>query len=573
MFAEADRERSASSCWRPGSPRTSRRSTATTPRPQRAQPGAAAIAPVDAAVARSTTRTTRCSATRRWSRSRRHYLPAYLAQPRGLGRPRARALLAVAAACAGERAAPPAERYLKEWYGKRAAQGKALIGMLAWVEHPSATQLMLSIGSRFRTKSFQDEATRQAEALAERKGWTVAELADRTIPTAGFDDDGRARAVLRRAHVHRAAAARPHRRAAQPRGQDGQVRSRPPRQTDDADQAKDAKKALTAAKKELKARRRRCSSERLYEALCTERTGRRGLAALPSRHPVMRLLVQRLVWVATTDDADGDAAWSFRPLDDGTLTDVDDERGRPSRRDGARAARARHHPRPPSRSRRWQQHLADYEVAPAVPAARQGTCTLPDEGRRAGRRSTTSRGHLARGVRAARPRRAGSATPAGATEDGGWFHAYVKRFPTLGLVAEIEFTGNGLPEENRTVALLAARFERERPTGRARRRSRSATSRPCCCRSRWHDCARSPPRAPASTPTGRRRVLMMTVTHDVLRAPAEVVYAAELATPRASADRGPRPDGWRLSPRAVRTFVVGDDQARRHPQVLRRRRR
>jgi hypothetical protein len=36
---------------------------------------------------------------------------------------------------------------------------------------------------------------------------------------------------------------------------------------------------------------------------------------------------------------------------------------------------------------------------------------------------------------------------------------YEKRFPTLGLVVVIEFTGNPLPEENRTVALLNLRVE------------------------------------------------------------------------------------------------------------------
>ena len=46
----------------------------------------------------------------------------------------------------------------------------------------------------------------------------------------------------------------------------------------------------------------------------------------------------------------------------------------------------------------------------------------------------------------------------GAAEDGGWFHVYSKRFPTLGLQAVIEFTGNPLPEENRTVALLNLAF-------------------------------------------------------------------------------------------------------------------
>ncbi|MCG5434106.1 AAA family ATPase [Mycobacterium sp. MYCO198283] len=49
----------------------------------------------------------------------------------------------------------------------------------------------------------------------------------------------------------------------------------------------------------------------------------------------------------------------------------------------------------------------------------------------------------------------------------------------------------------------------------------------------------------------------MTAAAPALREPAEVRHADELAA-LAAADSGPRPDGWRLSPRAVRAFVVGD---------------
>src|SRR5262249_55629658 len=42
----------------------------------------------------------------------------------------------------------------------------------------------------------------------------------------------------------------------------------------------------------------------------------------------------------------------------------------------------------------------------------------------------------------------------------------------------------------------------------------------------------------------------------VLRPPAEVVFAGELQA-LAEADSGPRPPGWRLSPRAVRSFICG----------------
>lgn len=44
---------------------------------------------------------------------------------------------------------------------------------------------------------------------------------------------------------------------------------------------------------------------------------------------------------------------------------------------------------------------------------------------------------------------------------------------------------------------------------------------------------------------------------DILREPAELRYADELAR-LASDDPYPRPEGWRLSPHAVRTFVLGD---------------
>src|SRR5215472_5726100 len=43
-----------------------------------------------------------------------------------------------------------------------------------------------------------------------------------------------------------------------------------------------------------------------------------------------------------------------------------------------------------------------------------------------------------------------------------------------------------------------------------------------------------------------------------LRPPAELVYARELDALAAN-DQGPKPIGWKLSPRFVRTFIVGSD--------------
>jgi hypothetical protein len=384
-----------------------------------------------------------------------HYLPGFMRQPAGSAIA-SKGLLAVAAACAGERAAAPVARYLKEWYGMRAAQGKALIGMLAWIEHPSATQLMLSVGSRFRTKSFQDEATKQAEALAERKGWTIGELADRTIPTAGFDESG----TIELSYGDRTftAALLPDLTTELRSPEGKKVSSLPaPRQSDDEERAKESKKSYSLAKKELKAIVQ-LQTERLYEALCTERTWLfEDWQLYLNQHPVVRYLTQRLAWVATT----ADGATVVRPMDDGTLTDVDDEQV--TMPPDAVIAIAHDSLLDDSTVQAWQQHLDDYEVAPLFQQFGKGTFTLAAENADA-TDSTDFAGHLLEAF-ALRGRAGKLGYTRGAAQDAGWFYEYEKRFPTLGLTAVVEFTGNPLPEQNRTVALKALRFQRNVPGG------------------------------------------------------------------------------------------------------------
>ena len=47
----------------------------------------------------------------------------------------------------------------------------------------------------------------------------------------------------------------------------------------------------------------------------------------------------------------------------------------------------------------------------------------------------------------------------GQAQDGGWFFDYIKSFPGMGLKVVLNFSGNGLPEENRTVALKDLAFQ------------------------------------------------------------------------------------------------------------------
>ncbi|MFI5623525.1 DUF4132 domain-containing protein [Nocardioides sp. NPDC051685] len=382
-------------------------------------------------------------------------LPGFLKQPKGSAIA-SKGLLAVAAACAGGDVVPPTERYLREWFGQRAAQGKALIGMLAWIEDPAATQLMLSIGNRFRTKSFQEEATNQAHALAERRGWTVDELADRTIPSAGFDDDGR----LELSYGERVFTA-----ALQPdltivlNDPDGKrIKSLPAgRKTDDEDAVKAAKKAFTAAKKELKTVGS-LQQARLYEALCTERTWvAQDWQTYLAGHPVVRHAVARLVWLEVVGDGTGvDSFRPFRLLDDGSLTDAEGEEVTLAA--GSRVRIAHASLLTEDQVEAWREHLADYEITPLFDQLGRGVHTLTEEAAK-GRDMADFEGHMLEAY-ALRGLALKLGYVRGETEDAGWFYSYDKRYPTLDLVARIGFTGNFLPEENRQVALERITFHR-----------------------------------------------------------------------------------------------------------------
>ncbi|WP_207010213.1 DUF4132 domain-containing protein [Nocardioides aromaticivorans] len=370
----------------------------------------------------------------------------------------AKGVLAVVAACAGQPAVPVTERYLRDWYGQRAAQGRALIQMLAWIDDPSATQLVLAVGSRFRTKSFQEEATRQAAALAERKGWTMSELADRTVPTAGLDDAG----VLELSYGERAFTARllPDLTLDLVGPEGKPVKTLPaPRQTDDETLAKEARKTLAATKKELKSVAAG-QTERLYEALCTGRTWTTDVwSTYLHGHPVLGRLVSRLAWMATAPDG---TLTVFRPLDDGTLTDVDDEPVLLGPDDTV--AIAHDTAVAPEVAAAWLEHFADYEVAPLFVQFGKERYVLPED-RRTETEIVDFRGHLVEAFKL-RGRANKLGYTRGAAEDGGVFMTYEKRFPALGVTTVVEFTGNSLPEENRVVALLSLHFERITPQGR-----------------------------------------------------------------------------------------------------------
>jgi hypothetical protein len=361
-------------------------------------------------------------------------------------------ILAIAAACCDGRAVPLVGDYLKRWYGMRAAQCKALIQTIAWIEHPAAVQLLLSTARRFRTAGIRKEAEAAVQRLAERRDWTIAELADRSISTCGLDDDDQLvldygpRRFLARLNDDLAFAlftAEGEPIAALPE----------PRKDEDADQVKKVKKQLADAKKELKTVVKQ-QQERLYEAMCEQRAWSFGdWDAFLRRHAIVGRLCQRLIWV---EEQKSGSLHSFRPLADGSLTDAADQ---PVELAADAVVRLAHSSvLTPADAERWRSHLADYEVVPAFDQLGKPVYRLPDTAREESE-IRDFKGHMLEAFKL-RGQAGKLGYARGSAEDGGRFYRYSKQFPTLGLEVSIEFSGNQLPEDNVAVALVGLTFQR-----------------------------------------------------------------------------------------------------------------
>jgi hypothetical protein len=392
----------------------------------------------------------------------KHYQAAFnrlLIQPEG-SQTSTKGILAVAGACCGADAAPIVHRYIKQWFGYRPSQGKALLQVLAWIDHPSATQVVLAVANRFRTKGIQEEAMRLCQLLAERKGWSMDELADRTIPTAGLDEDG----ALQLDYGTRTFAAKLSEEMSlvlsNPNGKT--IASLPdPNQSDDVEKAKQAKTVLSASRKELKAVLS-MQKDRLYEAMCTQRTWHfEEWDTYLRKHAILGRYCQRLVWGVRRGDQMNS---SFRPLADGSLTDHRDQEV--SVHAEELIGLAHEEILSPSDRSAWVQHFSDYKVEPLFQQFGKATFSLPESMKEAGE-ITEFLGYILKAF-ALRNRLTRLGYIRGAAQDGGWFIDYHKSFPRLGLKAIIEFTGNGLPEENRTVALQRLYFVRKEADGEPR---------------------------------------------------------------------------------------------------------
>ncbi|WP_064681715.1 DUF4132 domain-containing protein [Rhizobium bangladeshense] len=376
-----------------------------------------------------------------------------------------RGLLALA------RFAPPAEttllakRYLRE-HGKRPNQCRALIDALMANPVPQVLQLVLIASQRHKQPGMRKYAGELITAFAEGRGWTPAELGDRTIPSAGIDEDGFlelpiGERLYRARLVAEAAKNGKEEMKLILENPDGKpIASLPtPADPEEAEEAKEAKKLLSSAKKELK-QTVELQSGRLYEAMCAARIWpREDFETFLLAHPIVGRLLRRLI-LAGHDDK-GKIIASFRALDDGTFTDAED--APVVLKDFAGISIAHRASLGEAGAKAWKVHLADYEVKPLFEQLDRPVLSgeKPDA-----KRIDDRKGWMIDNL-TLRSAAEGLGYIRGPVEDGAGFYTYEKSFGDCGIAAIIEFTGSYIGESERVPkALTEMRFARIQPGGR-----------------------------------------------------------------------------------------------------------
>ncbi len=363
-------------------------------------------------------------------------------------------ILALAAGTPAHETVTLLQQYMRDNYQRR-AQIEAMIEGAAAGNDPVMIQFLLSIARRYRTASVQEKARVLVQQVADRNGWSQEQLADRTAPTAGLDDTGKLelRYGERIFTVTLDAAMKP-----ELRNPDGKVvKTLPePRQNDDAALIKEAKSQFSTCKKELK-QIIQLQTVRLFEAMCAGRLWPQDeWREYLHRHPIVGRLIQHLVWLEAAPD--GAIRTSFRPAEDGSLIDTQDDEVELQADSLIRIGHASLVSEADATA--WVAHFKDYKLTqlfaqmtrkvPEIAFKNDKGLDIKEIADRLGWISDT---FTLRGTFTKLGYQRSQA------EDAGFFNQYLKEFPSVGIRVAIEFSGNCLPEENLPAALRTLTFE------------------------------------------------------------------------------------------------------------------
>lgn len=386
-------------------------------------------------------------------------------------------LLALAKKTPSSLAADVVRAYLKN-HGSRTSQASSLLQVLANIGDPVTLQVVISAATRLKQKGVQKFAGELLQQVATDRNWSLDELADRTIPTAGLSDDGLLELPcangekVYQAFLDDDLKLGLHNPA-------GKLVKALSAGTDD--ETKASKKQLSASRRELK-QVVTMQSTRLYESLCAERIWNKEDWLRDFRdHPVMRRITERVVWLAL--DEDEGVKTSFRPTAEGDYTDAEDNSVDPT--DFSLFKLAHGALLVEETKKQWLEHLADYEVKAIFPQFDRELLTLESDN--VNDKHIKDREGWVTDTFTVRGFASKLGYDRGEAMDGGYFNEYRKSFGSAGQVAVIEFSGNCLPEENVPAALVSLHFEKLTGNNRSGGISKLSDVPPVLLSECWND--------------------------------------------------------------------------------------
>lgn len=338
--------------------------------------------------------------------------------------------------------------YLKQ-HGKRVSQAKCLVEVLAGAGSPEALQVLVATSTRFKQRTVRELAGRCVSEIAEARGWTEHELADRSVPSGGFEEDGLL--ALEVGEEGKPYSARLGSdlsvKLFNPDGKE--VKSIPAGKDDNT---KESKKLLSDAKKAVKAVTAQ-QTTRLYDAMIGARIWQKSdWEADIVSHPILSRLVERVVWRGL--DTEGKLVITFRPTSEGDrLTEYGDDAdlSNVTQIDIAHTATVAEDIR-----QAWLTHLSDFEINPLFAQLSRPMQILDAaQGKLTGIKDREGWLMEAFQLRSAATK---AGYDRGPVEDGASFYQYVKTFRNAGVRAELTFTGSYVPEDNIAVAVIEMQF-------------------------------------------------------------------------------------------------------------------
>jgi Domain of unknown function (DUF4132) len=344
--------------------------------------------------------------------------------------------LPMVCAFADERLILPLRQSIDTWVKtSRGALAAKAVAAMALIENDLALAEINNLAERVKHSQVKAAAQKALADAATHRNITLEELADLIVPSLGFDE--KSERVFDYGPRQFTARLRLDQTIQLSDNAGKQVTSLPkPGARDDASKAQAALAAWKLLKKQVP-QVVKLQTQHLENALISQRCW--GVARWQSlflKHPVLRSLAITLVWGVVTPGQTEYRAL-FRPLEDGSLTDTEDNAVTLPAEGTIRMA----HPIELDEAARsaWLQHLGDYEITPLFPQLNRSIIRVsPEDG--AALWWEKYKGYLMNGA-ALKGRYIKAGWERGSVQDAGGYYEIWKAFPAAGVQAVLETAG------------------------------------------------------------------------------------------------------------------------------------